>query len=144
MAKPSNEPPPRSGFLHSLRAAYHETDQSGIVHHSTYLKWFEDGRVALFRDRGMDFRQLEVEARVGMAVHHADVRYRLPARFDDALDLEVWVGELRRASVRFDYRLWRGETLLADARIGIACIHLDRMSAIRIPEAVARCCTEHP
>ena len=65
-------PEPRSGFLLAFRPRYHETDQSGIVHHSVYLKWFEDARVALFRSRGMNFGELERVDRVGMAVHHAD------------------------------------------------------------------------
>ncbi|MFT5354074.1 MAG: acyl-CoA thioester hydrolase [Polyangiales bacterium] len=133
-------PPARSGFLHAFRPRYHETDQSGIVHHSVYLKWFEDARVALFRARGMNFGELERVDRVGMAVHHADVRYKLPARFDDEIEAEVWLGEVKRATLRFDYRLWRGEELLSEAKISIACIHLDRMRAIRVPDAVRRCC----
>ncbi len=136
------QPPAKSGFLHALRPGYHETDQSGIIHHSVYLRWFEDARVALMRSRGMDFGALEREDRVGMAVHHADVRYRMPARFDEALEVEVWVGQARRASMRFDYRLWRGEELLCEASIGIACIDLDGMHAIRIPEKVRRGCMD--
>lgn len=88
----------------------------------------------------MNFGELERVDRVGMAVHHADVRYKLPARFDDEIEAEVWVGEMKRATLRFDYRLWRGDDLLSIAKIHIACIHLDRMRAIRVPDAVRRCC----
>lgn len=27
-----------------LTARYHETDQMGIIHHGTYINWFEVGR----------------------------------------------------------------------------------------------------
>ena len=136
----THEPAAKSGHLLPFRPRYHETDQSGIVHHSVYLRWFEDGRVEMMRERGLDFPKLEIEDRVGMAVHHIDIRYRLPARFDEALVIETWVGQLKRASIRFDYRLWRDDVLLADARVGVACINLDSMHAIRIPPAVSAVC----
>lgn len=125
---------------HHVRAGYGDTDQSGIVHHAVYLRWLEDARVSMWRERGMVFRALERDERVGMAVHDLRVRYRHPARFDDALEIEAWVGELRRASVRVDYRVWRADELLAEAEVTLACIDLDRMRAIRIPEAVRACC----
>lgn len=130
----------RKPFTHALRPGYGDTDQSGVVHHAVYLRWYEDARVAYLRDRGADFAALEAE-RVGMAVHQADLKYMLPARFDDDLRIEVWVGELGRARLRFDYRVWKGEDLLSEASIHIACIHLDRMRAIRIPDSVRRCCS---
>ncbi len=127
-------------FTHPVRPGYGDTDQSGVVHHAVYLRWYEDARVAFLRSRGADFAALEAE-RVGMAVHRADLQYMLPARFDDELRVEVGVGELGRARLRFDYHVRRGDDLLSEARIHIACIHLDRMRAIRIPESVRRCCS---
>ncbi|MEM9070145.1 MAG: thioesterase family protein [Myxococcota bacterium] len=132
--------PPRSQHLLRRRAGYGDTDQSGIVHHAVYLRWLEDARVDLWRSRGMDFAELERSERVGMAVHSIEMRYHRAARFDDALDVEVWVGDLSRVRIRVDYRVWRDEELLMEAKVTLVCIHLDRMRAIRIPEAVRVCC----
>ncbi len=135
-------PSPRGGFLHSLRAGYGDTDQSGVVHHAVYLRWLEDARVAFFRERGMDFRDLEHERRIGMAVARAEQRYLLPARFDDALDVEVYVGKLGRAQIRVDYRVWRDDDLLMEAKVTLALIDLVRMRAIRLPEDVVSILTD--
>ena len=129
-------PPARGGFLHSLRAGYGDTDQSGVVHHAVYLRWLEDARVAFFRERGMDFRDLELERRIGMAVARAEQRYLLPARFDDCLDVEVFIGKLGRAQIRVDYRVWRESDLLMESKVTLALIDLERMRAIRLPEDV--------
>jgi acyl-CoA thioester hydrolase len=53
------------------------------------------------------------------------VSYRLPARYDDLLDLEVSLGEVRRASARFEYRLLRDGTLLATGHTVHACVDLE-------------------
>ena len=125
---------------HHVRAGYGDTDQSGVVHHAVYLRWLEDARVGMWRERGMDFRTLERDHRVGMAVHDLRLRYLRPARFDDALEVEVWVSALRRASIELRYRVWRGEELLAEAQVTLACVDLDRMRAARLPAQVRACC----
>ena len=32
---------------------YYETDQMGVVHHSNYIRWFEEARTKLFEDIGL-------------------------------------------------------------------------------------------
>ncbi len=76
----------------------------GIVHHSSYLVYFEAGRVEYMRQR-----EISYAAWVGRGVHlpvvELKVRYARPARFDDILIVETTVGKLTAHSVRFDYRL---------------------------------------
>jgi acyl-CoA thioester hydrolase len=128
---------------HPVRPAYGDTDQSGVIHHAVYLRWLEEARTTYLRDAGLDFRELE-RLRVGFAVVHADLRYRLPARFDEELVVEAWVGKLGRAQLRFDYRILRGEDLLLEAELTLACIDLDRMRAMRLPDAVRDACEPLP
>jgi acyl-CoA thioester hydrolase len=125
---------------HRVRPAYGDTDQSGIVHHAVYLRWLEEARTTYLRDAGLDFRELEQGQRIGVAVARAEIRYIRPARFDDDLVVEAWVGKLGGAQMRFDYRVSKGEELLLEAEITLACIDLVRMRAIRIPPAIRSCC----
>ena len=39
-------------FKYERKAYYHETDQMGIIHHSNYLKWMEEARIALMDELG--------------------------------------------------------------------------------------------
>lgn len=129
-------PAPREGLLHETRAGYGDTDQSGIVHHAVYLRWLEDARATWLREHGIDFRAMERDERAGFAVWKAEMRYHLPAFFDDLLRVELWVGELGRAKIRFDYRVWREEALLVEAQVHLACIDLDRLRARGLPASV--------
>jgi acyl-CoA thioester hydrolase len=63
-------------------------------------------------------------AGVLLPVIEAHVRYRLPARYDDAIALHTAPIEPRTASVRFEYRLTRegDAALLAEGFTVHACV----------------------
>jgi acyl-CoA thioester hydrolase len=78
----------------------------GIVHHGTYISYFEVGRVEYMRRRGLDYHSW-TELGIHLPVVEAYVRYRKTARFDELLCVETRLSELARVRVRFDYRLLR-------------------------------------
>lgn len=90
-----------------VRVRYAETDQMGVVYHANYLVWFEVGRVELMRQRGLDYKRMELEEGCGIAVVEATARYKAPARYDDELTIETRVTSLRGPVVRFAYRVLR-------------------------------------
>ncbi len=112
---------------YAVRVQYLDTDQGGVVHHAAYLRWLEAARVELLRERGIDYRRFEIEVGKGLPVTEARVRYKKPARFDDLLRVETWVPIVNRAKIRFDSRIWRGETLLSEAEITCACVLLSEL-----------------
>jgi acyl-CoA thioester hydrolase len=92
-----------------VRVRYAETDQMGVVYHANYLIWFEVGRVELMRQRGLDYKLLEMEEGCGIAVVEATARYKAPARYDDELMIETTVVGVRGPIIRFGYRILRVE-----------------------------------
>ena len=38
---------------------YYETDRMGIVHHSNYIRWFEEARTDFLRNNGIVYSDLE-------------------------------------------------------------------------------------
>lgn len=125
-----------SEFRHSVRVQYVDTDQGGVVHHAAYLRYLEGARIELLRSRGIDYRRFEQELGKGLPVIEARVRYRKPARFDDCLEIETWVPLVNRAKIRFDSRIWRGETLLAEAEITCACVLFAEMRACSMDPSI--------
>lgn len=113
-----------SSFRHSVRVQYVDTDQGGVVHHAAYLRFLEAARIELLRASGIDYRRCELEVGKALPVVEARVRYKRPARFDDPLEIETWVGTINRAKIRFDSRVWRDKELLCDAEITCACVLL--------------------
>lgn len=41
------------------KAQYYETDGMGIIHHSNYIRWFEEARVDLLEQLGVGYDQFE-------------------------------------------------------------------------------------
>jgi acyl-CoA thioester hydrolase len=106
----------------------------GIVHHASYLSYFEAARVAWLRRRGVTYRTW-AERGWHLPVVEANVRYRAPARFEDVLTVEVALAELRSHSLRFRYCVTRGEMHLADGETRLACVDA-RHELLRLPDAL--------
>lgn len=98
-----------------IRVIYADTDAMGIVYHANYLKWFEIGRTELFRDMGIVYADLEKEGYF-LPLTESYCHYLFPARYDDIIVVETELEYLRRASVRFNYRIWNEakETILVE------------------------------
>jgi acyl-CoA thioester hydrolase len=115
-----------------IRVRYQETDGQGRVHHANYLTWFELGRVELLRMMGHSYRELEA-AGVMLVVAEMNVRYFLPAFFDDVLTLRTAAVKAQGARIEHEYVIRRGTDLLAQGNSTIACI--DRSGKVsRLPK----------
>ena len=104
----------RGGVLrHHIRVIFGDTDQMGVVYYANYLRYFESARAAYWRGLGRSYKDL-VSWGVALPVVEAHCHYRKPAYYEDLLAIDVRVSELRAASLRFAYRIVRGNDLLAD------------------------------
>lgn len=122
-----------------IRVIYGDTDQMGVVYYANYLRFFEAGRNEYLRARGSRYRDIEREWGVLLPVVEANVRYRHSARYDDWLRIETRITTLKRASLRFDYRVIReeDERLLAEGHTVHACIDRDH-KPVKLPEPLLR------
>jgi acyl-CoA thioester hydrolase len=121
-----------------VRVRYAETDQMGVVYHANYLIWFEVGRVEFIRQIGFNYRQMEQEEGLGIAVVQLDIRYRAPARYDDELIVQTRLLAARGMVMRFGYKILRAEdrTLLCEGET--AHVVVDReMKRSRLPRKYA-------
>jgi len=98
-----------------LRVRYSETDKMGVVYYANYLVWMEVGRVALCKACGFNYRDMEDEDGVLLAVAEAQCRYRAPARFDDEVIVKTWIEQANPRMVTFAYemRLAASDSVLA-------------------------------
>ncbi|MFL5301837.1 MAG: acyl-CoA thioesterase, partial [Anaeromyxobacteraceae bacterium] len=90
-----------------IRVIYGDTDQMGVVYYANYLRFFEAARNEFIRAKGMRYRDFERDYELVLPVVEASVQYKQSARYDDLLTIEIALGEARRASARFDYRVVR-------------------------------------
>jgi acyl-CoA thioester hydrolase len=94
----------------TLRVRYAETDKMGVVYYANYYVYFEIGRVEYMRERGVNYRQMELEDDCFIVVAESQCRYRRPARYDDTLRVRTRVSESRSRMIRFAYEIVRDET----------------------------------
>lgn len=69
---------------YKFKARYYETDKMGIVHHSNYLRWFEEARVHVLDDAGISFTEIEAMGILSPVLSCSCV-YKVPVRFDDTV-----------------------------------------------------------
>jgi acyl-CoA thioester hydrolase len=104
-----------------LRVRFCETDLMGIVHHAQYLTYFEAGRVEWLRRRGITYTTWMAQD-VHLPVVDATLKYRATARFDDVLEVETRLADLRWASLRFAYTIRRDDVVIAEGETRLACV----------------------
>jgi acyl-CoA thioester hydrolase len=109
----------------ALRVYFEDTDVAGIVYYANYLKFMERARSDMLRAAGIAQRQA-IEAGEGVyAVAEAQIRYRRPARLDDALVVLSDVLEVRAASCVIQQRVMRAGEILTDATVTAAFLTND-------------------
>ena len=111
--------------VHLLRVRYAETDQMGVVHHGSYVLYLEEARTRMMAADGHSYAQLE-RAGIGLAVRRIELRYRLPAYYEEELRILTRVARVRGASVLLEYAVQRASNgeLVAEASTELACVDL--------------------
>ena len=81
---------------------YYETDKMGVVHHSNYIRWFEEARTELLANIGLPYDWLESEG-IMSPVIAVECEYERPARFGDTVMVDVRLSEVGNVRITFDY-----------------------------------------
>ena len=119
-------------FSHDIRVRFAETDAQGIAHHSNYVVWFEEARVAYLAQFREGYRSIQADD-VEVLVTDLAVRFVSPARFDDVLTVHARCVGLRGARFRFEYAVERDGTLVVDGHTGHACVNAQTLLPTRAP-----------
>ena len=77
----------------NIRVRYAETDRMDVVYHANYLVWFETARIKMLDQIGLPYREIENQG-LFLPVLNISVEYKIPARFDDILDIHIFMTKL--------------------------------------------------
>jgi acyl-CoA thioester hydrolase len=94
-----------------IRVRYAETDRMDVVYHANYLIWFETARIQMLDEIGIPYRDVEARGLL-IPVLSASLDYKIPAKFDDHIEVHLYMKEKPRARFKFEYAVKRGDTLL--------------------------------
>lgn len=111
---------------------YYETDKMGIVHHSNYIRYFEEARLDWLEQAGLNYQQLE-ELGIMIPVMFVDCQYLRPLRFGDGMEIQVKLERFDGIKMEYSYELYMEETgvLCTTGRTG-HCFLDDSMKPFRM------------
>ena len=89
-------------FLHKVQ--YYETDQMRVVHHSNYIRWMEEARIAYLDSIGVSYAEMEQRGIIS-PVLSVDCLYRSMTRFGETVRIETVLAEVGPVKYRLRYRV---------------------------------------
>lgn len=119
-------------FSYKLRVYIEDTDAGGIVYYVNYLKFMERARTEMMRSLGFG-KDYIFNHDLMFVVRDTAIQYLRPARLDDQLEATASISELRGASMRLRQRVKRGDELLAQGEVTIACVDRAGVKPRRLP-----------
>jgi acyl-CoA thioester hydrolase len=105
-----------------LRVYFEDTDLSGVVYHANYLRYMERARSDMLRVAGIDQRSAIEAGEGAYAIVDLGIRYRAPAKLDDALVVFSRVTHASAASVVIHQTVRREAVVLTQADVTAALV----------------------
>jgi acyl-CoA thioester hydrolase len=93
----------------TFHVRYAETDQMGVVHHSVYIVWFEEGRSSWMRAMGSNYADFEASG-LNLAVSEVCARYQAAALYGRQVTVRTWVEEMRSRTAKICYKVLDSES----------------------------------
>ena len=99
-------------FLHKIQ--YYETDKMGIVHHSNYIRFFEEARTDYFEKTGFGYDVIEKQGLM-VPVLGITCDYKLPSEYGQTLEIHLKTTHFDGIKFSFEYAVTsqQGQTLHA-------------------------------
>jgi len=123
------------------RVPYGQVDRMGFLYHSHYLELFDLGRTELIRALGISNLQIE-ERGYELPVLKAEVTYRMPAKYDDILEIRTRVSKMPSVTITFEYEVYRRvgekteEKPITVGSVRLAFISAKTKRAVRPPQFI--------
>ena len=91
------------------KVQYYETDQMGIVHHSNYIRWFEEARTDFMEQLGMGYDEMEKEG-ILSPVLEVEATYLRMVRFGDTVTITTRIKEYNGIKLTVAYEIHNDRT----------------------------------
>jgi YbgC/YbaW family acyl-CoA thioester hydrolase len=139
-------------FTLSRHVEFAETDMAGIVHFANFFCMMENTEHAFFRLLGLSIQGRDGDDWTGWPRVSVSCDYFKPLRFEEVVDVQLLVAEVRTRSIRYVFRFWKTEdgqrVEIARGRLAAVFAVADKttgkLAAARIPDAIRAAITAAP
>lgn len=91
-------------YWHDHKVQYYETDQMGIVHHSNYIRWFEEARLAFLEELNIGYAELEKKGIISPVVS-VEAKYKHMCHLEDEVRIIPVVQKYDGICLEFSYQI---------------------------------------
>ena len=89
-------------YTYNRKVQYYETDQMGIVHHSNYIRWFEEARTDMMENMGFGYNKME-EAGVVSPVLSVECEYKTMTKFGESVVISLEIKKYTGVKMEIEY-----------------------------------------
>ena len=120
-------------FSIKIKVRYCETDQMGLVHHGSYINYFEEARISWISNLGFSYSEME-KSGIILPVSKLNVSYLRPAYFDDDLVVNVELSELPTSRLIFNYTIKNKDEVVVTGTTVLAFLNKETKKPVRCPD----------
>ena len=125
-------------FSWPIRVYYEDTDAAGVVYHSNYLKFMERARTEWLRSIGISQTELAKETGAIIVISEVEMKFLLPAKLDDALEVTSRLAKVSGASFMIMQTITREEDVLCRADVKGVCLDALSFKPRRLPDQLKK------
>ena len=100
-------------YIHKVQN--YETDQMGIVHHSNYIRWFEEARCDLLDYMGVGFADLEKQGIIS-PILSVEADYLRMVYYGDTVSIDAYIKEYNGIKLTVGYEVKDDRTGMVHCR----------------------------
>ena len=86
------------------KAQYYETDQMKVVHHSNYIRWFEEARTSFMEQAGAPYGKMEQDGII-VPVRSVSCDYISMTRFEDTVEVYTYIDSFNGIRMKCRYEI---------------------------------------
>jgi acyl-CoA thioester hydrolase len=102
-------------YTHTERVRFGDLDAMRHLNNVVFLRYFETARIAYLRQLIPEHDPSHPERdATGVIFAECNIRYRSPVLFDEVVDIECSVGDVRRSAFEIRFAMRVGERLAAE------------------------------
>ena len=120
-------------FSIKIKVRYCETDQMGLVHHGSYINYFEEARISWISNLGFYYSEME-KLGIILPVSKLNVSYLRPAYFDDDLVVNVELAKLPTSRLIFNYTIKNKDEVVVTGATVLAFLNKETKKPVRCPD----------
>ncbi len=120
-------------FSIQIKVRYCETDQMGLVHHGSYINYFEEARISWISNLGFSYSEME-KSGIILPVSKLNINYLRPAYFENDLVVNVELAELPTSRLIFNYTITNKDEVVVTGTTVLAFLNKETKKPVRCPD----------